>query len=616
MSAGKSSQAKAFAAFFAPKRKAPPADDAPAAAATKAADSSAAATAKHQRTDAHTDAHTVLPAATPAAAAAVDSQACATPASAAEAGAASPAGAVTPTKRKATAAQRKLQRNSDADADGEGAERKETDDMDVSEPAATPSPAASPSPPAAASAAAAAPQAPAAASASAAKSKDTKGAPSKPQSAKKKTSRRVVLDDEDEEGEDEEAAAVRAQRTSAAAAAAAAAADADDDSDVEEALMTADDQIDASEAESTRTGGAFDPVKSAGWKAGEDVPYASLAQLFERIEGEGSRLLTIGWLSDFLRSVIALRADQLLPVVYLCCNQIAPAYEGKETMVGDFILLKAIAETTGGTVAKLKLKLTELGDLGEVAMSSRGAQKTMFRAAKLTCTKVFQTFRAMADISGKDSGQKKADMIKKMLVACEGNEARYIIRALQGNLRIGMAEKSVIAALARAVTLTPPSLDRTRPPAVLDVRRTLRDPAQLQAQLAANLHLINQAYTEVPNHAIVIDCILTHGVAELPQKCFLKPGVPVKVMLGKPTTGVDALLEKFKDMIFTLEYKVRVGNACDCAGGSAVEAERRRECLIFNCVFSFCVCVCVWCFVICSTTASAHRSICCATVAS
>ena len=124
-----------------------------------------------------------------------------------------------------------------------------------------------------------------------------------------------------------------------------------------------------------------------------------------------------------------------------------------------------------------------------------------------------------------------------------------------------MAEKSVIAALARAVTLTPPSLDRARPPTVLDVRRVLRDPAKLQAQLASNLHLINQAYTEVPNHSIVIDCILTHGVQLLPQKCFLKPGVPVKVMLGKPTTGVDALLEKFKDMIFTLEYKVNDGRA-------------------------------------------------------
>jgi DNA ligase-1 len=75
----------------------------------------------------------------------------------------------------------------------------------------------------------------------------------------------------------------------------------------------------------------------------------------------------------------------------------------------------------------------------------------------LTAAGIFETFSKISRLSGKQSGERKRVLIKNMLVACQGNEARFLIRALQGNLRIKVAEKTVFSALAQAVTLTPPS---------------------------------------------------------------------------------------------------------------------------------------------------------------
>lgn len=64
-----------------------------------------------------------------------------------------------------------------------------------------------------------------------------------------------------------------------------------------------------------------------------------------------------------------------------------------------------------------------------------------------------RTFREIASTEGSKSMDKKKGLIQKLVVGSRHNETGYIMRALQGKLRIGLAEQTVLVALAQAVLL-------------------------------------------------------------------------------------------------------------------------------------------------------------------
>ncbi|TSY27771.1 DNA ligase 1 [Bagarius yarrelli] len=200
----------------------------------------------------------------------------------------------------------------------------------------------------------------------------------------------------------------------------------------------------------------YHPINDACWRKGQRVPYLAVARTFEKIEEDSGRLRNIETLSNLLRSVILLNPDDLLCCVYLCLNQLGPAYQGLELGVGETVLMKAVAQATGRQLDKIKTEAQEKGDLGLVAESSRGNQRMMFAPANLTAMGVFSKLKEIGNMSGNSAMNKKIDIIKGLFVACRFSEARFIVRSLAGKLRIGLAEQSVLAALSQAVCLTPP----------------------------------------------------------------------------------------------------------------------------------------------------------------
>ena len=63
-------------------------------------------------------------------------------------------------------------------------------------------------------------------------------------------------------------------------------------------------------------------------------------------------------------------------------------------------MIKAIAESSGRSLAQIKSDLEKTGDLGDIAQRSKGAQPTMFKPLPLTVPGVFNSLKEIATTSG------------------------------------------------------------------------------------------------------------------------------------------------------------------------------------------------------------------------
>ncbi|CAG9761469.1 unnamed protein product [Ceutorhynchus assimilis] len=296
----------------------------------------------------------------------------------------------------------------------------------------------------------------------------------------------------------------------------------------------------------------YHPIDDATWKRNERVPYSALASTLEAIEEVSARLKMIEILSNYFRSVIVLTPEDLLPSVYLCLNKIAPAYEGIELGVAETSLMKAVAQSTGRTVSQIKSDAQESGDLGIVAEQSKSNQRMIFKPARLSVKGVFTKLKEIAQMTGHASQTKKVEKIQSMFVACQGPEARFLIRSLQGKLRIGLAEQSALQALALACTMTPPNQEY--PPKELNASKG-HSAESFKARADEMALILKTAYCECPNYDKIVPVLLEEGIEKLPEKCKLTPGIPLKPMLAHPTKGVQEVIQRFEGMTFTCEWK-------------------------------------------------------------
>ena len=340
-----------------------------------------------------------------------------------------------------------------------------------------------------------------------------------------------------------------------------------DVSEAEEGLSASEDEADKKpelkkkeieKVQATLKGSGNDPYPD--WQPGEPVPYAALCTTFSLIEMTTKRLQILAHCSLFLRQVLRLTPQDFLPTVQLMINKLAADYAGIELGIGESLIMKAIGESTGRSLAVIKADQHEIGDLGLVAAKSRSNQPTMFKPKALTVRGVHEGLLNIAKVQGHGAQDKKISGIKKLLSAADAattgkgskgiditknkggpSEAKYIVRFLEGKLRLGLAEKTVLVALAQAVVSHEAALKGKKAPSA--------------EELAEGEAILKTVYSELPAYEVIIPALLEHGLSNLREHCKLQPGIPIKPMLAKPTKSITEVLDRFEGKDFTCEYK-------------------------------------------------------------
>lgn len=316
------------------------------------------------------------------------------------------------------------------------------------------------------------------------------------------------------------------------------------------------------------------------WNDSEPAPYSILCETLSSIEAISSRLEIQKHLTDLFRLCLLKNPSDLITLVYLASNSVAAAFECVELGIGDAILIKAVAEASGSTAQVIKKQYENVGDLGTVAMTAKGKQRTlgfgMKQVKKLTAGEVLRVFRQIANVAGSKSQKWKTDLIKGLLVKVQGNkgkdgagensESKYIIRGLQGKLRIGLAQSTVLISLAHAVLLNyvenggekskaEDEKDESDQNLSEDAKNVKNQKLPLETRLESAVNCVKKAYSEVSSFDALVDALLNEPLHLLNQECTLRPGMPVEPMLAKPTKSIQEVLKRLNGKRFTCEFK-------------------------------------------------------------
>ena len=250
------------------------------------------------------------------------------------------------------------------------------------------------------------------------------------------------------------------------------------------------------------------------------MEYEVVAEAYRDLEQASGRLMLI----DRLAALLAQTPQELLPTVcYLCQGLIAPEFAGVDLGLAEKLALRAVATATSVEPEEVVAAVREAGDLGQAAELLLAAT-ARDRAPSLEVSVVVDTLHQIAGAEGAGSQGRKLDLLAGLLALATPLEARYLLRLVTGNLRLGIGTPTILDALAQVYT----GNRKDRP-------------------------VLERAYNVCCDLGLVAATLASGGLIAV-KELQVRPGNPVRVMLAQRLSEAEEILARLGGRCMA-EYK-------------------------------------------------------------
>lgn len=252
------------------------------------------------------------------------------------------------------------------------------------------------------------------------------------------------------------------------------------------------------------------------------MKFIRLAEVFEKIEATSKRLEMTSLLVDLIKET---SSDEVGKVAYLIQGKLYPDYMGIELGLAEKLLIKAVSDVTGRSESQVDADYKKTGDLGLTVekLLQKKSQAALFKRP-LNVKTVYDTFDKIAHAAGSRSVELKIRLLASLLTDASPIEAKFIARMAIGRLRLGVADMTVLDALAIAY----------------GGDKTAREP-------------IERAYNLSSDLGYVAEVVARDGLEGI-KKFRITIGRPIRPMLCERLPSAREILEKLGG-VGAAEYK-------------------------------------------------------------
>ncbi len=274
------------------------------------------------------------------------------------------------------------------------------------------------------------------------------------------------------------------------------------------------------------------------------LDYSEVAEKYAELEGISGRNEMTRVLAELL---LKTPKPELPMLVYLTQGKLRPDYEGVELGLAEKLALRAISTASGVPSDKVYATYVKHGDIGSAAQELLTTKKqgTLFSEG-LTLKRVYETLLRTARQSGSGSVEGKLRELASLLNDATPLEAKFIMRTVTGELRLGVADYTVLDAAATAF---------------------LGGKEERSS--------VERAYNVHPDLGFVVSTVASQGLKGIRQ-VVVEVGVPIRPMLAERLSSAEAIVKKMGDKEVTAEYKLDGERLQIHKDGSKVKLFSRR----------------------------------------